>query len=72
MPTGWKRDADGLREHYARRANRRRRGTVTVAEVRAEGVLDVGRVPDTSILFAQTRRGLRLFHAESLRMLGKR
>lgn len=50
-----------------RRAMTRRRGSVTVSQVQAEGVLELGRVAETSVLFVRTQQGARLFHAETLR-----
>jgi hypothetical protein len=38
--------------------------TITYAQLRAEGVLEVGRIQ--SIVFAVTRRGLRLFHVDRI------
>lgn len=47
----------------------RKRGLVSVNQVRSEGVIASGHVPDSSVLFVLTERGLRLFHAESLRVM---
>lgn len=56
---------------YARRAQVRKRGAVTVEQVRAEGVVELGRVAESSVLFVLTRCGVRLFHAETLKGFGR-
>jgi hypothetical protein len=60
------------RAEYARRAKERKRGTVSVEQVKAEGVVEFGRVEDTSVLYVLTKRGIRLFHAETLDVGAKR
>lgn len=54
---------------YKRMAEQRKKGSVSVAEVRAEGVIVSGHVSGTSVLYVLTERGLRLFHAECLRIM---
>jgi hypothetical protein len=44
--------------------SKRPRGSVSLADVRAEGVREVGRVSGTSVMFIRTDRGLRLVHAD--------
>jgi len=39
------------------------RSTVTPTALRAEGILEIGRVPGTSVLFVQTRAKLHLLHS---------
>lgn len=36
---------------------------ITPARLRAEGVFEVGRVPDTSVIFVSTEERVVLFHA---------
>lgn len=40
------------------------RGSITYAQLRAEGVREIGRIQ--SIVFCVTSRGLRLFHADAI------
>jgi len=42
----------------------RRVSRITLSQLRAEGVIEVDVVGDTSVLFVTTRVGLHLFHAE--------
>jgi hypothetical protein len=67
MPKKWAALTPSMRaEKYRRRALTRRRGSVSITEVKAESVLEAGGVLDTSVLYVLTRRGLRIFHAEQV------
>ncbi len=73
MPSKWmKVSKEKRKELYARRARTHRRGTVTVEQVKSEGVVELGRLEDSSVLYVLTKRGIRLFHAETLDVSQKR
>jgi len=44
----------------------RSRGSITIAQLRAEGVLEVGGIDDTAILFVRTEHGVHLFHRNEI------
>ena len=48
------------------KAWRRPKPTVSPAELRAEGVVEIGRAADTSLLYVLTSSRLRLFHVGSV------
>lgn len=58
--------AEALKRKYERGAERMRRGTITFAQIRAEGVRDIVRAAGTSVLFVFTERGVRIFHAAAI------
>ena len=66
-----KRTGERLLRERARLANMRRRGSVTVGQLRAEGVEEAGHLIDTSVLYVVTRCGVRLFHIEMLRQFAR-
>jgi hypothetical protein len=44
----------------------RNRGSITIAQLRAEGVIEVGGIEDTAVLFVRTERSVHLFHRNEI------